>query len=68
MAAGPIEWTRRIPKPFPRTIVHAGQAERAAGEQIAAGETTEISYEDNTGHWHDERAAVDDRPEVEVDG
>jgi hypothetical protein len=43
-------------------------AERAAQEQVAAGETTVISYEDERGHWHHEVSRGDDRPETEVDG
>ena len=41
-------------------------AARAAREQLLAGETTNISYEDSSGHWHDEVAAGDDRPETTV--
>jgi hypothetical protein len=43
-------------------------ARRAAQEQIAPGEATPISYEDEQGHWHDEIAAGDDRPDTEVAG
>ena len=43
-------------------------AERAAGEQEVAGETTGITYEDATGHWHEEVAQGDDRPETNVEG
>ena len=32
-------------------------AERAAKEQVVAGNTTGISYEDREGHWHDELSA-----------
>ncbi len=65
-------WAYRMDETFSETFpTHDSArraAERAAREQSAAGETTEISYENKTGHWHDERAAGDDRPEVEVDG
>ena len=43
-------------------------AERAAGEQIVPGDTTEISWEDKEGHWHDELSVGNDRPETEVKG
>jgi len=43
-------------------------AERAAREQGLPGETTEISYEDDKGHWHDEVSPGDDRPETDVKG
>jgi Uncharacterized protein conserved in bacteria (DUF2188) len=43
-------------------------AERAAQEQLVAGTTTGISYEDQQGRWHDEVARGDDRPETEVKG
>jgi hypothetical protein len=43
-------------------------AERAAKEQVVAGATTGISYEDKAGHWHDEVAEGDDRPETDVKG
>lgn len=43
-------------------------AEHAAREQEVPGATTAISYEDKKGHWHAERSAGDDRPEVKVEG
>ena len=43
-------------------------AEQAAREQVAPGETTVISYEDEKGRWHEERASGRDRPETEVKG
>jgi hypothetical protein len=43
-------------------------AERAAKEQVVAGMTTGISYEDKAGRWHDEVSAGDDRPETDVEG
>jgi hypothetical protein len=42
-------------------------AERAAKEQSFPGESTDISYEDEEGHWHDEASSGDDRPETEVE-
>ena len=43
-------------------------AERAASEQRAPGETTEISYEDDKGRWRSETARGQDRPETDVEG
>jgi hypothetical protein len=43
-------------------------AERAADEQVLPGDSTEISYEDKHGRWHDERSAGADRPETDVKG
>jgi hypothetical protein len=43
-------------------------AERAASEQIVPGDTTEISWEDKEGHWHDELSMGSDRPETDVKG
>jgi hypothetical protein len=43
-------------------------AELAAKEQVVAGSTTGISYEDKDGHWHDEVSRGDDRPETDVKG
>jgi hypothetical protein len=41
-------------------------AQRAAEEQEIPGETTDISWEDENGRWHDETADGDDRPTTEV--
>jgi hypothetical protein len=43
-------------------------AELAAKEQVVAGSTTGISYEDKDGRWHDEVSRGDDRPETDVKG
>jgi hypothetical protein len=43
-------------------------AERAAQEQRVPGESTEISYEDQRGRWHDEASPGSDRPETDVEG
>jgi hypothetical protein len=43
-------------------------AERAAREQVVAGSTTGIVYEDKEGRWHEEIARGDDRPETDVEG
>ncbi len=36
--------------------------------QKRGGETTDISWEDDRGHWHDEVSQGKDRPEAEVQG
>ncbi len=53
---------------FPSHDAAHQAAERAAAEQLAPGDTTPISYEDEQGHWHNEISAGDDRPETEVAG
>jgi hypothetical protein len=41
-------------------------ARRAAEEQEQPGETTDISWEDERGRWHDETAEGRDRPHTDV--
>ena len=41
-------------------------AKRVAREQMTAGQTVGISWEDERGRWHDEISRGDDRPEVDV--
>jgi hypothetical protein len=53
---------------FPTHDAARKAAEHAAKEQAVPGAATPISYEDNKGHWHDEVAAGDDRPETDVKG
>jgi hypothetical protein len=53
---------------FPSHDLARKAAERAAREQVVPGATTAISYEDQSGRWHDEIAAGDDRPETDVKG
>ena len=53
---------------FPSHDMARKAAELAAREQGMPGSATVISYEDNQGHWHDERSAGDDRPEIDVKG
>jgi hypothetical protein len=53
---------------FPSHDMARRAAERAAREQVVAGATTGISYEDKEGHWHDEVSRGDDRPDTEVEG
>ncbi len=42
-------------------------AVRVAAEQEAVGETSYISWEDDKGHWHEEVADGNDRPQVSVE-
>jgi hypothetical protein len=53
---------------FPSHDLARKAAERAAKEQVVPGATTGITYEDKSGHWHQEVAAGDDRPETDVKG
>jgi type II secretory pathway component HofQ len=53
---------------FPTHDAARRAAERAANEQVVAGETTAISWEDKEGRWHDEIASGKDRPETDVEG
>jgi hypothetical protein len=55
-------------EPYPTHDAARKAAERAAREQLAPGESTPISYEDDKGHWHNEVAKGDDRPETDVEG
>jgi hypothetical protein len=55
-------------EPFPTHDAARKAAERAAREQLSPGESTPISYEDDKGHWHNEVAKGDDRPETDVEG
>ena len=65
-------WAYRVDGVFSETFqthdLARKAAERAAREQVVPGATTGISYEDKTGHWHDEIAPGDDRPETVVQG
>jgi Uncharacterized protein conserved in bacteria (DUF2188) len=65
-------WAYRVDETFSETFPSHDSAhkaaEQAAREQGEPGETTVISYEDKKGHWHDERSAGDDRPEVKIKG
>jgi len=53
---------------FPSHDAARRAAELAAKEQVVAGSTTGISYEDKDGRWHDEVSRGDDRPETDVKG
>ena len=55
-------------EPFPSHDAARRAAERAAHEQVLPGESTDISYEDKDGRWHEERSVGSDRPETDVEG
>jgi Uncharacterized protein conserved in bacteria (DUF2188) len=65
-------WAYRVDGVFSETFPSHDAARRAADhaarEQVVAGTTTGISYQDKAGRWHDEVSAGDDRPETEVEG
>jgi hypothetical protein len=52
---------------FPSHALARKAAERAAREQMVAGDTAGISYEDKDGRWHEEVVAGTDRPETGVE-
>jgi hypothetical protein len=64
-------WAYRVDEtfsePFPTREAAHKAAARAAEEQRAPGSTTEIVYEDKTGHWHDEQSKGNDRPDTSVE-
>jgi hypothetical protein len=53
---------------FPTHEAALYAAQQAAREQEQPGETTDISWEDEKGRWHDEVAQGTDRPHTEVEG
>ncbi len=65
-------WAYRVndvfSEPFPSHDMALAAAQRAAQEQHVPGETRTISWEDSDGHWHEELARGDDRPETDVEG
>ncbi len=65
-------WAYRVDGVFSETFASHDlareAADRAAGEQLVAGESTDISYEDQDGRWRDEESPGRDRPETEVKG
>jgi hypothetical protein len=65
-------WAYRVDETYSETFPSHDSArkaaEHAAKEQGVSGEATVISYEDKQGHWHDEKSAGNDRPEVKVKG
>ena len=55
-------------EPFPSHNAARRAGKRAAHEQVLPGDSTEISYEDKDGGWHDERSPGSDRPKTDVKG
>jgi hypothetical protein len=53
---------------FPSHKLAHAAAERAAREQMVAGNTEGIVYEDKEGRWHYEVASGKDRPATDVKG
>jgi hypothetical protein len=53
---------------FPSHKLAHQAAERAAREQMVAGNTEGIVYEDKDGRWHYEVASGKDRPTTDVKG
>ena len=65
-------WAYRVDGSFSETFASHDMArdaaERAAAEQTVPEQTTDISYEDKYGRWHDEVSTGGDRPETDVEG
>ncbi len=63
-------WAYKVGDVFSETFPSHKQAheaaERAAGEQRVAGETTGIEWEDRSGRWHGEVSKGGDRPDTDV--
>jgi hypothetical protein len=55
-------------EPFPSRDAARKAATLAASEQAAPGETTQISYEDEKGRWHNEVDSGADRAKTTVQG
>jgi len=50
-----------------RTRLHADEAARhGAAAQRQPGSDADISYEDDRGHWHEERSSGQERPATRV--
>ena len=62
--------TRPTHKPINEIAREAARkaAKLAASEQAAPGETTQISYEDEKGRWHNEVDSGTERPKTTVEG
>ena len=65
-------WAYRVGDTYSETFAShdaaLNGARKAAGEQTEPGSDTGISYEDTSGHWHEELAHGEDRPETSVEG
>lgn len=55
-------------EPFPTQEAARDAAKLAASEQATPGETVQITYEDEQGHWHSEVDSGTDRPTTTVEG
>ena len=53
---------------FPTADAARAAARNAAIEQAQPGRDVAISFEDASGHWHEELSDGDDRPEPTVEG
>jgi hypothetical protein len=53
-------------EPFASKAAAVAAAKRVAEEQHAPGDTTHIEFQDETGAWHSELSAGDDRPDADV--
>ena len=53
---------------FPSHDAAKAAATRAAGEQRVSGDTVGITWEDESGRWHEEVDEGDDRPDTDVRG
>ncbi|MGP9809951.1 DUF2188 domain-containing protein [Rhodopseudomonas sp. NSM] len=53
-------------EPYPTHDAAAAAARRAAEEQRVPGSTEVIQYEDESGKWHEETAAGNDRPATAI--
>ena len=65
-------WAYKVDETFSETFptheLARAAAELAAREQVERGSSVQISYEDKQGHWHNEMASGDDRPQTDVEG
>ena len=63
-------WAYRVGSTYSETFRTREAADaaaiHAAGAQRQAGSSETITYEDESGHWHRERADGKDRPETDV--
>ena len=64
-------WAYRLDGVYSETFRSREAAEKAAdaaaSEQRVPGETEVIRYQDAKGHWHEEVATGQDRPETHVE-
>jgi hypothetical protein len=54
-------------EPYPSRESALAAAKAAAAEQQVGGDDEEISFQDQSGHWHFEHADGGDRPEAIVE-